>query len=120
MQLDTFNPAPPKPEGKLCFGNLVDYTLNCSANAQQVCGGFVSLPSDKNDPFGVCAKGCITKTEVFNVSAGKDPCAEFMKKKGLPENYGGGGGGIAPGGGAIPPASFPGGDVSCTLGGCPC
>ncbi len=114
LQLESFNPPPPMPASKLCYGNLVDYTITCTASGQPICSGFASLDSAKYDPFGVCAKGCINKSEVFHADSGTDVCSKFMEKKGLPATIN------APIKNPAGSPVFNGGDVSCTLGGCPC
>ncbi len=113
LQLDTFVPAPPAPAGKLCFGNLVDYTVQCTEGVTPICNTIVSLPSDKNDPFKVCEKGCLEKNAVISVDHGQDACQEFMKKEKLDTSK------IPPGGYGSQP-NFQGGQVSCSVRGCPC
>ncbi|GEM_PF-2599305 len=139
LQLETFNPRPaanpnaPKPQpkpspkpgqpqltskpsepGELCYGGLVDYDINCNVGdiGAEICSGYFELSSKTGDLFGACTNGCQVKSEMFDVPAGVNPCAEFLKRHGFPA----GKFGNRP----INTNKFNGGTVRCQIQGCPC
>lgn len=121
LQLETFKPAPPKPPGKLCYGNQIDYTVKCSQGSTPVCNAFFPAPTKDGDPWGVCTEGCKAKGGAISVAAGEDPCTKFMESLGIPFKKGSS---ISPGGKgggkSVSPGKFKGGDVACSVNGCPC
>ncbi len=119
LQLETFKPAPPKPPGKLCYGNQIDYTVKCTQGSTPVCNAFYGVPTKEGDPWGVCTEGCKAKGGAISVGAGEDPCKKYMESIGIPVK----GGSSIPGGkggGGSSPGKFKGGDVACSVNGCPC
>lgn len=121
LQLGTFIPAPPKSppptEGGLCFGNLIDYTVTCTQAGATVCDEFIAVPTNLGDPYNVCQVGCKNLSGVITLTAGSDPCIEFLKKNGITLDQS-----VVPfpGSGLPIEGGFSGGDVSCVLNGCPC
>lgn len=120
MKLGAVYPPPlaviTPPPGGLCFGNLIDYEVRCSANGTQICGGVMESPSDK-DKFNVCEKGAQVKSDVFSAPGNSDPCQEYLKRNDITITNYRHGTLFTP---SSPPPPFPGGEVSCTLEAKPC
>lgn len=111
LHLDVFNPKPPSAKGTgQCYGNLVDYNVSCNAESQVICQGFMSIPVSTGDPWAVCKNGCQSKSAVFTPIT-SNPCKEFLERNDIdvPAN--------------TPLETVPGyqgGEVSCSVSGCPC
>ncbi len=88
MTTPTPTPLPAPPASALtsgtglCWGNIVDYTISCSAEGTMFCNAFMPIKPE-DDPADTCSVGCNSKTELMDVTAGEDPCMKMLQKRGV-------------------------------------
>jgi hypothetical protein len=104
-------PPPPNTSGGTgkCFGNLVDYTVQCSQSGQYVCSSFFGIPPQE-DKLNICTAGCKSLSGTVYTN-GADPCKIFLEQKKINTDYYVGGG--------VNSIEIK-GDVSCVINACPC
>lgn len=115
------------PAGSQCYGNQVDYVINCLStrsskkSTRPGCDLFIGVPVDQAPDSDVCTTGCKSQENVIVNTTGAsdqgDACERFLnqyndkqkdgKKIPLPTGY-------------TAPQNLPAGAYSCSMNTCPC